>query len=61
MPFALNVLTLRASEISEVTAFIIRTPPETDAGGHRAHARAARRAAPLQAAFGNFGIPDRLD
>ena len=30
MPFALNVLTFRGEAISDVTAFIIRTPPETD-------------------------------
>ena len=30
LPFALNVLTLRGEQISDVTAFITRTPPETD-------------------------------
>jgi hypothetical protein len=30
MPFALNVLTFRGELISDVTAFIVRTPPEED-------------------------------
>ena len=62
VPFALNVLTFRGELISDVTAFIIRTPPETD--DREAILRLPERdASPLslQAAFENFGVPERLD
>ena len=51
LPFALNVLTFRGELISDVTAFIVRTPPEDDDREIIArHARAADRSA--QAAGG---------
>jgi RNA polymerase sigma-70 factor (ECF subfamily) len=62
VPFALNVLTFRGEQISDVTAFIIRTPPETD--DRELILRMPERAASplsLEAAFQNFGVPDRLD
>ena len=62
MPFALNVLTFRGEQISDVTAFIIRTPPETD--DREVIARMPEQpASPLSllAAFENFGLPERLD
>jgi RNA polymerase sigma-70 factor, ECF subfamily len=61
LPFALNVLTFRGELISDVTAFIIRTPPETD--DREVILRMPEQptnAASLLAAFGNFGVPDRL-
>jgi RNA polymerase sigma-70 factor, ECF subfamily len=61
-PFALNVLTLRGNRISDVTAFIARTPPPDD--DREAILRMPDRAADpetMAAAFGNFGMPERLD
>jgi RNA polymerase sigma-70 factor (ECF subfamily) len=62
LPFALNVLTFRGERISDVTAFIIRTPPEED--DREVIARMPEQPTSplsLQAAFENFGLPDRLD
>ena len=57
-----NVLTFRGERISDVTAFIIRTPPETDDREviRRMPEQPATRLS-LEAAFENFGVPDRLD
>jgi RNA polymerase sigma-70 factor, ECF subfamily len=60
--FALNVLTFRGELISDVTAFIIRTPPEAD--DREVIARMPEQPTSplsLQAAFENFGLPERLD
>jgi RNA polymerase sigma-70 factor (ECF subfamily) len=60
IPFALNVLTLEGDKISDITAFISR---ETDDPDPEVLARMPehdfdeRR---LFAAFGNFGMPERL-
>jgi RNA polymerase sigma-70 factor, ECF subfamily len=62
LPFALNVLTFRGELISDVTAFIIRTPPETD--DREVILRMPEQPTSplsLQAAFENFGLPARLD
>jgi RNA polymerase sigma-70 factor (ECF subfamily) len=62
VPFALNVLTLSGEQISDVTAFIARTAP-ADAS-REVVARMPEQAydpVALAAAFGNFGLPDRLD
>jgi RNA polymerase sigma-70 factor, ECF subfamily len=61
-PFALNVLTLRGDRISDVTAFIARTPPPDD--DREAILRMPDRAADperMAAAFENFALPARLD
>jgi RNA polymerase sigma-70 factor, ECF subfamily len=61
-PFALNVLTLRGDRISDVTAFIARTPPPDD--DREAILRMPDREADpegMAAAFENFGMPERLD
>jgi RNA polymerase sigma-70 factor, ECF subfamily len=61
LPFALNVLTLRGSEVADVTAFIARSAEP------RARERFARYpdeppdAARVWAVFGRFGLPSRLD
>ena len=58
---ALNVLTFRGELISDVTAFIIRTPPESD--DREVIARMPEQPtdpASLLAAFENFRVPDRL-
>ena len=61
MPFALNVLTIRDRRISDVTAFIVREPEAPD---REIIARMPEQPADpvrLEAAFGAFGLPDRLD
>jgi RNA polymerase sigma-70 factor (ECF subfamily) len=61
MPFALNVLAFRGDRIKEVTAFITRTVPSPDrevVARMPEHPPDPERHA---AAFGNFGLPDRLD
>jgi RNA polymerase sigma-70 factor, ECF subfamily len=61
LPFALNVLTLRGGEISDVTAFITRVAPSAD---REVVARLPEHPADprsLAAAFENFGLPERLD
>jgi RNA polymerase sigma-70 factor (ECF subfamily) len=60
LPFALNVLTLRAERISEVTAFIARATPSPD---REVLARLPEQPADplrLAAAFEQFGLPDRI-
>ena len=60
-PFALNVLSFRGREIREVDAFIARTPPTEDREvilrmpDHEADPER------MFAAFGQFGLPERLD
>jgi RNA polymerase sigma-70 factor (ECF subfamily) len=61
MPFALNVLSLRGELISDVTAFIIRRPPEED--DREIIARMPEQPTDpvrLLAAFERFGLPERL-
>jgi RNA polymerase sigma-70 factor (ECF subfamily) len=60
VPFALNVLTFRGEQISEVDAFISRTiaDPSREAMARMPEQEHDPRA--LAAAFGNFGLPDRL-
>ncbi|MFI5121427.1 MAG: sigma-70 family RNA polymerase sigma factor [Vicinamibacteria bacterium] len=61
LPFALNVLTFRGELISEVDCFITRTIEDP---GREAMARMpeqALEAKSLAAAFGNLGLPARLD
>jgi RNA polymerase sigma-70 factor, ECF subfamily len=61
MPFALNVLTFRGEQISDVTAFIVRTPPEED--DREIIARMPEQPTDqvrLLAAFERFGVPERL-
>ena len=61
LPFALNVLTFRGEEISDVTAFVARA---TDIPAGESYGRWVdepidpRR---LYAAFESFGLPERLD
>jgi RNA polymerase sigma-70 factor (ECF subfamily) len=60
IPFALNVLTMKGDKISDVTAFISRETEDPDPEvlarmpEHDLHERR------LAAAFGNFGLPERL-
>jgi RNA polymerase sigma-70 factor (ECF subfamily) len=60
MPFALNVLTLRDRQISDITAFIIRNPESPD---REVVARLPEQPTDperLETAFRAFGLPDRL-
>ena len=62
MPFALNVLTVRGDKVSDITAFIIRTPPESD--DREIIARMPEQPtnlAQLEIAFQAFGLPDKLE
>jgi len=61
MPFALNVLTFEGERISDVTAFIARLAPSAD---REVIARLPDQPPDperMAAAFGNFGLPERLD
>jgi RNA polymerase sigma-70 factor (ECF subfamily) len=61
LPFALNVLDIRAGKISAVTAFLIRSTQTPD---REVLARLPEQPADpdrLLAAFERFGLPDRLD
>jgi len=61
LPFALNVLSLRKDLISDVTAFIARAADDPD---REVIARLPEQPYDdlrLAAAFGRFGLPDRLD
>jgi RNA polymerase sigma-70 factor (ECF subfamily) len=60
LPFALNVMTLRGSQVSNVTAFIVRS---TEPGAPEAYARFPEQPMDtrrLAGAFERFGVPDRL-
>jgi RNA polymerase sigma-70 factor (ECF subfamily) len=60
LPFALNVLTLRGSAISDVTAFVARSIEPSE---REAYARWPEQPADpqrLEGVFGRFGLPDRL-
>ncbi len=62
LPFALNVLTIRGDRISEIDAFIARTPPPID--DREVIARMPDQPADpstMAAAFENFELPARLD
>ena len=61
LPFALNVLSLRADRISDVTAFIARAADDPD---RRVIARLPEQPYDelrMAAAFERFGLPERLD
>ena len=61
LPFALNVLTLRGDRISDVTAFVTRAVdlPEREVYARWPDQPADERR--LDALFGQFGLPDRID
>jgi RNA polymerase sigma-70 factor (ECF subfamily) len=60
LPFALNVISLRGAQVSDVTAFIVRS---TEASDPRAYERFPDEPADprgLRGAFERFGLPERL-
>ena len=61
LPFALNVLTLRGEQISDVTAFITRSTEEPDREVIARLPEQPADPARLVAAFERFGLPERLD
>ncbi len=61
LPFALNVLTLRGDQVSDVTAFVARSTEETDNAVYERWPEQPAIKERLDATFGRFGLPDRLD
>ncbi len=60
LPFALNVISLRANVVSDVTAFIVRVTEAPDATDYRRFPEQGMDRARLTGAFGRFGLPARL-
>ena len=61
LPFALNVLTLRGGQISDVTAFVMRTTQVPDPGSFERWPEQPAEPMQLAAFFESFGLPERLD
>jgi RNA polymerase sigma-70 factor, ECF subfamily len=60
LPFALNVLTFRGSQISNVTAFIVRSIESPDPEAYQRFPEQPADPRRLVGAFGRFGLPERL-
>jgi len=60
LPFALNLLSFRGREISNVTAFIIRSTESPDPETYERHPEQPFDERRLAAAFWRFGLPERL-
>src|SRR4051812_36609136 len=60
MPFALNVLTLRGTSISDVTAFVARSTEETRNEVYARWPEQPLDERRLSGTFGRFGLPERL-
>jgi RNA polymerase sigma-70 factor (ECF subfamily) len=60
-PFALNVLTLRGSEVSDVVAFIARSTEATAPEAYERYPEEPADPRQLEGTFGRFGLPARLD
>jgi RNA polymerase sigma-70 factor (ECF subfamily) len=61
LPFALNVLTLRGDRIGDVTAFIARSTRNPDPEAYARFPEEPADPSRLNAYFGRFGLPERLD
>jgi RNA polymerase sigma-70 factor (ECF subfamily) len=61
LPFALNVLTLRGTQISDVTAFVARSIEPSEREAYSRWPEQPADAQRLEGVFGRFGLPDRLD
>jgi RNA polymerase sigma-70 factor (ECF subfamily) len=61
LPFALNVLTLRGEEISDVTAFVARSIEPPDSEVYERWPELPADAARLAAFFERFALPGRLN
>ena len=60
LPFALNILSFRGTEIVNVTAFLIRSTESADPQAYERHPEQPFDERRLAAAFGRFGLPERL-
>jgi len=61
LPFALNVLTLRGAEVSDVVAFIARSTEATAPEAYERYPEEPADPRRLDVTFGRFGLPERLD
>ena len=61
LPFALNVITFRGREISQVTAFVARSIEETENAVYERWPEQPPDAIRLAGTFGSFGLPEKLD
>jgi hypothetical protein len=61
LPFALNVLTLRGTQISDVTAFVARSIEATEPGAYERWPEQPADSARTANFFERFGLPARLD
>ena len=60
LAFALNVITFRGAEISDVTAFMVRSTEATDPEAYERFPEQPFDPRRLAGAFARFGLPDRL-
>jgi RNA polymerase sigma-70 factor, ECF subfamily len=60
LPFALNVMTFRGSEIADVTAFVARSIEEERQEAYERWPEQPIDEARLVGTFGRFGLPERL-
>jgi RNA polymerase sigma-70 factor, ECF subfamily len=60
LPFGLNVITLRGSEIADVTAFVARSIEEERQEAYERWPEEPIDERRLTGTFGRFGLPDRL-
>jgi RNA polymerase sigma-70 factor (ECF subfamily) len=61
LAFALNVLTFRGREISDVVAFVARSTGPTEREAYHRWVDQPADAVRLQGTFGRFGLPERLE
>jgi len=61
LPFALNVLTFRGEQISDVVAFVARSTEATERDAYERWPEHATDPQRLMTAFENFDLPGRLD
>lgn len=61
LPFALNVLTFAGKELSNVTAFIVRSIESPDPESYQRLPEQPADPRRLEGAFERFGLPSRLD
>jgi RNA polymerase sigma-70 factor (ECF subfamily) len=61
LPFALNVLTLRGTEISDVTAFVARSTQLSEREVYERWPEQPADPERLRGTFERFGLPDRLN
>ncbi len=60
LPFALNVMSFRGSQIIDVTAFIVRSTEATDPEAYQRFPEQPFDRRRLEGTFERFGLPDRL-